>query len=402
MRRQASWLFATRLIGAASQAFLLILVARDISPSDFGTLNIALSLATYVGVLLDFGLSTLSLKAASIDSNLNLALGVIRLNKVINIGLVSVGFCLLLGCVHFVQLHLLWICFGSITWVALEKSAEVESTLFLARQSVSQPAIAIISRRVTSLLLYPIFSQLLGSSAGFILCIVVGSAVGVTYCTFASRKIRSEVNLAVRPRGKEILRLSAPYAVANISAQMKNLDSTAILIGGGALASGQYSAASRLSSPVFLATSAIASSVMPAMVKSGTPMAQSVTRGIAILGASSLVACAALLPFANQLMDLVYGHQYATYGLAFVVILAGTLMNALHSPLTSVLQGLGRSKLVARVSFIVGASMLGLMITGSSIGGVLGGGFGYLLATCSGALVFAYLCFKYLKVAWVR
>jgi O-antigen/teichoic acid export membrane protein len=392
MRRQATWLLASRTIAAALQAILLILLARELAPRDFGILNATIGVLTFIGVVIDFGLTAYSVKAYSIEKSPGASLTAMRLIRIIAASFVGLGLIVASVGSLVVGLEPAVLGLGILIWVALEKVCEAEAAQFIARQMVVEPAISTVLRRGVSLGLYVTLTGLLPLTFGLAISLVAGSAVGYLYINIAARRIKRGV---LQTRGTIVLRAALPFGVSSTFAQTKNLDFAVVSLTAGAEAAGGYAAASRLAAPLLLLTSAIATAVMPSMGSAGPGAARQITRILIFTGLAGILVSLGFLPISGWIMATVFGPDYAVAGPLFVVVMAGTVLNALQSPLSAVLQGLGDARVVAIYTLAFGVALIVLIGCGGVLGGAFGAGIGYLVAAAGSTVSLA-------RIAWIR
>jgi teichuronic acid exporter len=397
MRRQALWIFASRASGAVLQALLLILVARFITPEEFGVMNAFVGCFMFLGVVSDLGLTNFSIRAYAIDNDEDAALAAVALQRLLSLGFFAIATGILGIGWALEILPPMWALGATaiVLWVTLEKVCEAESAIFIARASVVQPAVSIIVRRAVSVLVFlPSIGQLPPILA-FGLSVIAGGAVGYVYL-LTQRGGRSGAPVEGYGRAS-LIRAAIAFGVSNIFAQTRNLDGAAVALASGAAASGAYGASSRLASPIFLVSSAVASSVMPAIASSGPRIARRIVVFGLFAGLGALVISLSLLPISGQIMKLVFGEAYAGAGPILVTVVCATVMNSLISPFSAVLQAKGLAALVARVSSVFGVGVISAIFGGALLLGAQGAALGYLAASTLSAILlgsFAWRAFR--------
>jgi O-antigen/teichoic acid export membrane protein len=78
-------------------------------------------------------------------------------------------------------------------------------------------------------------------------------------------------------------------------------------------------------------------------------------------------------------MRFVFGDAYAEYGLLLTIVLAATVLNALQSPISAILQATDRAKSAAILSAATAIVLLPALAAGAVWAGAEGAALGYLL-----------------------
>lgn len=392
MRNQALWLFSSRAGAALLQAALLILLARSVAPATFGLVNAAQGALQFGGVVFDAGLTAYIVRAYAIDGRLVHAYKALDLNALLTSTFVILA--ILIAVILLRDWLTLAAIGGVATWVGFEKVCEARASLFIAEQRGIEPAVSPIIRRVVALAGFIGLSRIADPALSYALALSLGGVAGYVYLLGRMRALPTR-DKAVPCRAADVLRDSLPFGVSNLFSQAKNLDAAVVAAATGAAAAGAYAAASRLSAPVFLATSAVATSVMPAVGRRGAEITRKLAVGLVLAGGAQVLLAVLLTPWAGSLVTLLYGEGYTGLGPLFVVVLCGTILNSLQSPFNALLQSVGREKLVAALSVWFGVLLLAGIWSGAANFGIYGAAWGYVAANILNLAVQVPVTFVY-------
>ena len=370
MRRQASWQFVSRGVGGLCQALLLILLARSVTPEAFGEVTVVLGVAVFVGVVADLGLSSYIVRVIAVDDDIDSARVALQINRLSSTVFVAVGGLIYLGIASALSLSM-WVVLV-VVWVGLEKNIEAQLAVFIAEQNVVVPALSVLVRRLLPIPIYALLITAgLAGDAAFGIAIVVGASIGMAQSSWLVRaRLGSTVRGVLRPIS--VLKQSLPFFVTNASAQARNLDTSIVGLFASAAAAGAFAAASRLTVPIFLLTSAVATSVIPAVARGGVALAQRIVFVLLCGLVASQLLVLVTLPFAEPAMALIFGRDYDDTGYLLSLVLSGTLFTSVVAPLNALTQALGGARRSAIASSVFSGMLLFGLATGAVIDGVVG------------------------------
>jgi len=382
MRRQALWLFVSRGIGSVAQALLLVIFARSVEPTVFGEANVVLGIAVFLGVIADLGLSSYIVRLIAVDQDAERARSALRLNRLSTLTLVCalvVVYLLVAGPLGLSP----WLAL-LVVWVGLEKNIEAQLAVFIAEQNVLVPASSVLIRRLIPIPIYLLVVIAEAPEFALGVALAIGAVLGSIH---AGLFIRQALPIGARDEisVRYLIRGSAPFFVTNVSSQARNLDAAVVGLFASTASGGTFAAASKLTVPVFMVTSAIATSVMPAVARGGPDLAKKL---IAVLAGSLIVllgAVAFTVPFSENLITWVFGPAYENSGVLLSMVLAGTLCASIVSPLNALVQTFGGAKYSAFASSVFSVLLLAALAVGAVVDGANGAALGALCVQASSA-----------------
>lgn len=366
-RRSASFQSAAVAAGAAvaqaAVAVLLLLAARQSSPSEFGNLVAGIAIGTTIAAVVDFGTNTYWSR--------ELARGALDLRSVNERATAKVAFGAL-ACT-FASLAL-WSLWHSQLWIA----GPVGLTLLVA-QAAQVPARGIgrgeivarstVVDRLAALFVFLALPSLgVGIFASTWVALCVGCLVGAIICALGTPPgTRPSVALA---RLRSPWRGSGSFGVYAVAGGLQTLDLPLLGIVGGSAAAGTYGAVSRWTQPMGLLASSFAAVSAPYFARSGNLREAwkwlGRARWIPVLAA--LLATFVVVG-APVLVHVLLGPSYASSIPALRLLGCAALLSVVNSPLQVALQSVGRERLVA--TFMVLATSLQLvtvLVLGSTFG----------------------------------
>lgn len=346
----------------------------------------------FAGVVSDLGIATYLVKALAIDRDPSGARTALRLNTIGSAVLVVIGFTAL----TLLAFREHWpLSIGALAvWVGLEKNIEAQLSLYISKQLVFVPTVSVAIRRVIPVLLYLILTQIidLDADTAFATSLCIGGIFGTFHATIASKSPAVRITQPKAPI-TQVLRRATPFLITNCATQVRNLDVPIVATFSGSFAAGIYSAAMRLSTPIFLVASSIATSIIPGVGKEGITKAVQLVHYMMLIATAMATLVLLMTPIAGPLMSLIYGSAYQPFGFVLVLIIAGTLFNSLLFPLTALIQAAGKTRVAALINALVAVVLIGALAFGSILGGIQGAALGYLASQVV-AVSTVYLLFR--------
>lgn len=365
-----------------------ILVARWAGPTDFGLLSAVISVGAVLFVISDFGMSTyISRSVAQRDkSGVSSAL---RINTRTTIagGIIATVFLLAYTDIKDLPSGVIMMGFA----LALEKNIDTALSIPIASGDKSMPAQSLILRRAIGLIGIIAFHLMsFDPLDAYAMAFLIGAVFGQLHIRlnlrvwYVSGQVRSG-----------ILRKAFPFLVSNVSASARNLDTAIVSAAVSSQAGGIYAGAQRLISPFMLIPGVIASLVLPHSTRGSASRALLILRKLILTHFVILLLLICVVPFAERIIVLVLGQQYAPSAEVFVWLLLAFPFIALSSPMGGVLQSQGYEKQVARNGFWFGVVLVPALWLGASFGGPVG---------CSICLLGVYVlkCIALYAIAKIR
>jgi O-antigen/teichoic acid export membrane protein len=378
-----SFVVSSRVVGAGLQAVIFLLLARAVSPAQFGVLSAGIGVATVVVTLFDLGLAPYATKLGATDVASPLLRTIAALNvRTAALGglVVAAGYA---GAAWWTgEATYLVVCLVGV-WAAEEKFADwwLSLTLVAGRPRTNLASIA-VRRGGTLLLLVVLLRGGVPGALAFGAALAAGGLGGAVVTRWCMRGVLSERR--EERSWRSVFRRSWPFWAATLAEQGRNLDTQVVSLAADALQAGLYAAPSRVVSPLRLLPTSVAALLLPHAARAGRgrPLA------LAVLGVTLLMAglAAVLIVLAPWFVPFAFGPDYAgavdplRWASVGLVAVSGAAM------VTPVLQGWDREHFVAVANVVSTA----LTLVGVAVGGVLLG--------AAGAAALAALC-AYLNLA---
>jgi O-antigen/teichoic acid export membrane protein len=371
---QFAWVSAGRVLAAVIQAVSMLLLIRSVTPSEFGVFSAVYGLLALVQTIFDVGLPTLVIRERARDAKSATVGAALRLNDrlalamagVLMVSIVLAG--LVIAPYYFVFAPLA-------LWAAAERNADVWLGVAIADGDAKVNTLNLVLRRVGSLVLF--FLLLTGLSLDPILSF--GAATAVAACvswlfahTFVSRRLATRTVVAPRV----LLQQSWPYWVNSAATQARNIDTAITGIVAGPVQGGFYGAASRLTTPLRILPTSLASVLLPAAARHTSASLGKLVRllGIVMIGFGGFYAALfAAVPWA---VPTFLGPDYTGAVPALQVTALGLMFAAGASLISAPLQGVGLKKFVASVAVSTTVICLIGVVTGAALAGAVGAAVG--------------------------
>ncbi|MGY2066388.1 lipopolysaccharide biosynthesis protein [Blastococcus sp. SYSU DS0619] len=389
--RQFLWLTVSRFFSAGLQAFTLILLARACSVPEFALVAGFLGLAAFIQMAVDLGVSTLAVRERAADSSSGLPAACMALHTRVSSALsastlVSLLLLGLLGDEVFLAMLPLSL------WIGADRSADASSALWVADGYASRSAVSTVIRRGATLVTFVALSWI-GLDAVLAFASASGS-VSLVAAVIVGRSVRRSLPSGHGLSWVRLVRAGRSFWVNSAATQARNVDValTAALV--GAVEAGLYAIPARLTGPLRMVATSLATALLPAVAKArGGLQVKRLVRFSTILwlGTSAIYCgCAAVAPL---VLPQVLGPEYTAAVMPLQATLIGLVAASAASLLNAFLQGLGAQRAVATVSSLT----TGLFLTSVAVGALLHGALG---AAIGGSI--AYFAQACLLVGYLR
>lgn len=362
-----------RVASAVLQAGLFVLLARSISPGDFGVVVATTGLLVFLQAVADFGITAL-LSQVRVQSEDD---GLVRAGAFFSIwsscALAVVCAVLLISFSFSQPIYLMLVPLAATA--ALERVADTYMAVALADGRAARNVANLTARRVVAL-------------AAFILLAVVGrvdpvlsfgiSTVSAAILSAFSATRTVRISRSVTVRARELLLQSWPFWMNSMAVQGRNLDAAVVGAVAGPVISGLYGAAARLTTVFRIVPTSLATALLPnvsRLVGSGDRLKVLIRPVSAVMLVSSMMYCAAaiVVPF---IVPVMLGAEYAAVVDVIQVTLVGMPFAAAASLSSSILQGLGLKHYVGGVSVVFTLVCLGFVAAGALVEGPVGAAWG--------------------------
>lgn len=377
---QFAWVSGGRILAALIQALIMLVLVRAVSPAEFGFFAAVYGVLTVVQTFFDFGLPTLVVRERAKKANPALVTAALHLNNGLSLamGMMLVVVIGLLGFVVDPQFFLL-LPLG--VWAAAERNADAWLGVIFADGDARINTTNLVSRRIGNLALFSV----LIFSTGIDPVLAFGVSSAVAACAswvFAHLYVRTRLAPAERISPTVLMRMSYPYWINSVATQARNLDATIIGFVAGTAQAGFYAAAARLTSPLRILPTSLASVLLPASATRNSSNMRGLLRLVAyVVGgmAAFYLVLGLAVPF---VVPVVLGEAYAGAIPALQITAVGLVFAAAASLLGSLLQGVGLKHYVAGTAVLTTV----VCLAGVGIGGFLWGAIG-----AAAGLAFSYL-----------
>jgi O-antigen/teichoic acid export membrane protein len=374
-----------------------ILIARHLSPSDWGVFSGFLGLSLALAVVVEFGLATWLLRELSrlfADPDEDTAATAARLVSAalaVNAGLTSmlVGTAIVVTEIRGVRPGLLIALVALLVYGGLYANCYVMEAHLRARRRIRRVATASMLEKYVLVALVVITSV---ASAGIVALALAYLVAGIIRVVYVGRAVFGLVRLGdALPRRvdvRTVVKGSFPFALSTGSLTViPRLDTFALLV-FSATSAGYFAVGDRLLGPAVIIPSVLGTALYPFMA----PRAEKTSTALrlaALFGALGGVFSVAGVLAAPTLVPLVFGEKYHPAVSAVRVLLLSLPFVFASAPL--LVHGYSRGREKAIVVATLGVSLLGTgaLLTGQAAGGVTLAAGGYVLRQLLFVLVLA-------------
>ena len=367
VRRQFVAILASRGLGSALQAVALVLLARSVPAAEFGVVNVVIGVVGLLLVATGFGMSVYVPRARALGQDDDVAAG-LRLNAVANLATAVVLLAALAAWASSTQVPLGVLLIGAS--LALERNVDTVLGVPVADGDALAPAVSMVLRRtITLAVLVPGLALGLDPVWSYTGGLLAGALAAQLH---VRRVVRRLPGRASAVGTSTLLRRSWPYLVSNLTGQVRTLDTTLVAIALTPAAAGLYAAAAKLVQPLLLVPQTIAAVITPHATRLDPAAARRLGLRLVLAFAACLVLGIPIMVWAEEIVVLVMGEQYAGGGPVLAWCLAGLPFIAMSASLGALLQGQGRARMVAVNGLVFAVVLVVVVLGGALIGGVVG------------------------------
>lgn len=358
----------------------MLLLVRAVSPAEFGFFAGVYGVLTVVQTFFDFGLPTLVVRERAKRTNPAIVTAALYLNNALSLamGLTLILVIGLLGIVVNPQFFLL-LPLG--LWAAAERNADAWLGVIFADGDARINTTNLVSRRVGNLALFA--GLTLWTSIDPVLAFGLSSAAAACGSwVFAHSYVKKRLAPAESIPAGALFRLSYPYWINSVATQARNLDATIIGLVAGTAQAGFYAAAARLTSPLRILPTSLASVLLPASASRNSGNMRGLLKLVAYVVGGLGVFYLVLGLVVPYVVPVLLGEAYAGAVPALQITAVGLVFAAAASLLGSLLQGVGLKH------FVAGTAVL---TTAVCLAGVAGGGLLWGASGAAAGLALSYI-----------
>ncbi len=355
---------AGRLIAALLQGVSLILIARAVTPGQFGLVSAVLGVAWVAQTVFDLGLSTFTLRERTRAPESGLVTSALWLTNRLSLALclTALAAMAVLGATwrsDFLLLAPLAI------WMSAERNAEAWLGVVFADGDSRVNFINLVAKRCLALGLFVGFQN---ASVTPLLAFSTAWAMSSGLSSTAARRyVRSRLPAAADIGIRALVRESWPYWLHSMATQANNLDVSIAGVAGGSFQAGIFATATRLTSPLRILPTSMARAVLPAASRaSSVDSRRQLARYCTAMFLGMTAIYAALFFLTPFLLPIALGDRYAAATTPLQIVLVGLPFAAGSSLLGALLQGAGQKRYVANVSLTISVLYLSLLTVGMS------------------------------------
>lgn len=372
--RQFAWVSGGRIIAALIQALIMLLLVRAVAPAEFGFFAAVYGVLTVVQTIFDFGLPTLASRERAKRANPGVVTGALRLNNALSL---AMGLCLivvigLLG-VFIDPQFLLLVPLG--VWAAAERNADAWLVVVFADGDARVNTTNLVSRRLGNLALF----ALLNSWTGIDPVLAFGISSAVAACAswvFAHTYVKKRLAPSEGIAAGRLIRMSYPFWINSVATQARNLDAIIIGFVAGSAQAGFYAAAARLTNPLRILPTSLASVLLPASASRDSKDMPGLLKLVALAICGLTIFYVALGFAMPVVVPLLLGNAYMGAIPALQITAVGLVFASASALLSSLMQGVGLKHFVAGTAVattfvcLAGVALGGLMwgASGAAIG----------------------------------
>ncbi|MDN6149290.1 MAG: oligosaccharide flippase family protein [Yaniella sp.] len=384
-----SWITLGTVFSTILRAVTLLLLVRFSSPADFAMYAGTYGLLVFGKAISDLGLTKLIIRDRALDPKSNLYGQALRLNTLTSALLGALGTVGLLV-VAIVGMSFAWVLVPMAASAALEKNADTWRSVHLADGDAHLVALYTLARRVVTLMLFA--GLVFWSPTGPILSMTLAELVAALLSMLA---VRMSVGRIIHPPRalniRSTLAAGRPFWIHGLAMQSRNLDVSIVAFFAPVTQSGYFAAATRLSGPLQLIPSSLASVLLPHTARTQSSEKSGAGRVIWFATLLFIPVCGLLASFVPAMVPILIGDDYIGAVLCIQIIILGIPLSVYANLTSEALQGEGFARELSRLSWSYAFVLLVAVAAGAGFWGANGAAIGTVLANCFLVAVVAYL-----------
>ncbi|GKT11811.1 MAG: hypothetical protein ISEC1_P0784 [Thiomicrorhabdus sp.] len=362
------WALLGRVFAAILQATGIILLARWEEVENFGIVASMLALGVLVHALIDFGLTTYSVKERSAGNMAHLYSCMSHNRKFATLfGLLSSFITFLLG-YYISSFFYLLLPVG--VWIAYERQSDFLISFFIADSKNKIATKLLTHRRLLSLVL---FIALYFLSVQVTLAYMLAIALAALASYLQVKYLLSNEIAALNQKFftfKELFSHTFPFWINSFFAQLRNVDVVIVTVILGPVFGALFGVANRVVSPLSMVSSSMATVVLPSVSK-GDIRKHEFYKYTVFATALSSIPYICLFFLSSLAVPLLLGEKYNDVVPILEVLSLGLIFFSASSVLGSVMQGVGLQKRVAQVNVMATSIYILFLIPVAYWGGIM-------------------------------
>ncbi|MHB1492362.1 MAG: oligosaccharide flippase family protein [Thermoplasmataceae archaeon] len=424
--RKSPVLVFQTLISAILGYVSLFFITRYIGPVYWGYLSYAIAFAGLYTIIIDLGFSTAHVKILSSGEDKGKALGTfLAIRGILNAIYVFAVIGTLLTWVYVLHRGFynpieFWVILAILPYYAIANMIPIFSTYYSVTYQSSKMAIPPLIEAIlrNSIFIFIGVLYYLGNDGnlGNEISVVLALVYGLTYSIFIIISYLLgrpwKISMPSRVLFKKYVSIALPLALATSIAIINgNIDKVLIQFFWGTIATGAFFANQKLTSAMIAISASVYVFFLPLLTssrhKSAVDFNDQVHEYERIISLVTLPIAISMIWMSPFILNL-FNRIFAQYSMSLSILAVGTYFSVLTSPFTSAIISQSKQRFIALIGAtsvcvnivaniiliptqIFGVKLLGLGVTGASIGFLLGA-------------LFAYIAFKeyYRKINGVR
>ncbi|WP_185934829.1 lipopolysaccharide biosynthesis protein [Mycolicibacterium hodleri] len=377
MKRQFLVLLSSRLLAAAIQAIVGVVLARTTGPGNYGEISAFAGVTFFVFVVCGLGIPNYLSRARALKQH-DVVASALFINATGSfVGVAIVVIPLLAGMYTLTSGTILALL---VIGTAFEKNADAALAVLIADGDQFNPAANVLLRRlITAASFFGLLKLGQDPVNAYCLASAFGPALGQAHVHVLLN--RRGVDRANRASSTQILRRALPFAINDVAVQSRSLVVMIVAAVTTPVAAGLYSGAAKMIAPSELAASTLGGVILPrAAVMTARQQRSTALKLTALAG--MIFPCAALLAAVSEpVVVFLLGEEYRAAATSFAVLSLTLPLLVLSSPMAALLQGMHHERLLSRGSIAFAVGLLVAVLVGAVLGGATGAAFGVLAAT---------------------
>ncbi|WP_194383725.1 lipopolysaccharide biosynthesis protein [Microbacterium luteum] len=373
---QFGWVSGGRLLAALVQALVVVLLARAISPQEFGLFAATQGALIVAQTVSGLGLATYVVRHRAIRTDDPNVLVALRLNEATTYafgGVLLAAFISLGAWIDEAFFALLPLALS----MAAERSADAWLGVAIADGDARVNTLNLVGRRIATAAIFLALTT--GAGAPPLLSFGIAALFAAVASWIFSRMYvgahvaRRRFEGPRRRRYAVVLRRSRHYWMNSIATQLRNLDTTVAAFSMSPAQAGFFGVASRVTGPLRMLPTSLSIVLLPVASRTGSKDRRSLALLIAGAASGITILFVSVAIVAPYVVPALLGNDYRGATVTLQLTAIGLIPAGIASLLGAVLQGSGHARYVSNVAFIMtGVCLAGVALGGASLGAVGG------------------------------
>lgn len=370
----ATAVYGGRIISAFVQAIALVLLAREVLPSELGVITVAIAIISAAGTVADLGIENSASRALA-SGDLNLLPPHIRHHALVFTGLSLIVVLSIMCARYFVPQTIPFAFYLLGVWIWLERRSSLRISLTVASQRALRASFAMASSKLAALVFFYVALNLFDIKTDLLYFLFLNLSAAIAILLSPRLPRKNGINTPTDGT-RAILKRARPFWMASLSGQARSMDTVVLGALAGPTAVGMYAFPARAIGPLRLFATSMGTIAMPSAAKEDWEQVNVLERAMWVLTCGFVAGTLVFGLVGQEILTFILGEAYAGSAAILAILMLGVAANIPGATWSAILQGSGKAKIVANIGLGLVPVYYVSVVGGISINGAVGAAWG--------------------------